>query len=293
MRDAVREIRTGMSGNEHPIECFDIRARRTVDNDIRTPHYHEHIEFLYADRPCDVGVWVGGESVRFRTGDMLVINANVPHTFDNRLELSGYICIKVLPEMVYSSESAFFDLRYALPFFKNSIEGYQYFSGEEIGDGSVRESFCSCLSEWQSREYGYEVALKSHVMSIFLWTVRHRQQRFPTVETESVNHRLIQRSLDHINSNYTDVTESSAAAVAGMSSSHYSREFSRCVGRSFRDYLLLTRINAAEKLLLLTDMSVTEIALASGFATSSHFIERFKRLRGMTPSKYRQTWVKN
>ena len=83
------------------------------------------------------------------------------------------------------------------------------------------------------------------------------------------------------------------AAVAGMSSSHYSREFSRCVGRSFRDYLLLTRINAAEKLLLLTDMSVTEIALASGFATSSHFIERFKRLRGMTPSKYRQTWVKN
>lgn len=293
MRDAVREIHAGRTGNEYPIECFDIRARRTLGGDIRTPHYHEHIEFLYADRPCSVNVWVGGESVRFETGDMLIINANVPHTFDNRLELSGYICIKVLPEMIYSAESTFFDLRYALPFFKNSLEGYQHFSREEIGEVGVRELFCSCLREWQSREYGYEVALKSHVMSIFLWTVRHCQQRFPTDGAEDVNHRLIQRSLDYINSNYTDVTEGSAAAVAGMSNSHYSREFARCVGRSFREYLLLTRINAAEKLLLLTDMSVTEIALASGFATSSHFIERFKSLRGMTPSKYRQTWVKN
>ena len=180
-----------------------------------------------------------------------------------------------------------------MPFFKNSIEGYQQFKIEEITDGSICECFRSCLREWRSREYGYEVALKSHVMSIFLWTVRHCRQRFPTAQAEDINHRLIQRSLDYINSNYAEVTEADAAAVAGMSNSHYSREFGRCVGRSFRDYLLLTRINAAEKLLLLTDMSVTEIALASGFATSSHFIERFKRLRGMTPSKYRQTWVKN
>ena len=111
MRDAFREIHTGKTGNEYPIECLEIMAKQAVDGIIRTPHYHDHIEFLYADRPCDVSVWIGGERVRFRSGEMLVINANVPHTFDNRPGSGGYICIKVLPEMVYSAESAFFDLR--------------------------------------------------------------------------------------------------------------------------------------------------------------------------------------
>ena len=81
-----------------------------------------------------------------------------------------------------------------------------------------------------------------------------------------------------------------AAATVNMSYSHYSRQFKRIMGRSFREYINAVRISAAENLLLTTDMSVTDIALASGFATSSHFIESFKKHKKITPAKYRQLW---
>ena len=91
------------------------------------------------------------------------------------------------------------------------------------------------------------------------------------------NVRLIEHSVEYINANYTDITEAQAAATVNMSYSHYSRQFKRIMGRSFREYINAVRISAAENLLLTTDMSVTDIALASGFATSSHFIESFKK----------------
>jgi transcriptional regulator GlxA family with amidase domain len=35
-------------------------------------------------------------------------------------------------------------------------------------------------------------------------------------------------------------------------------------------------------------MSITEVALASGFSASSYYGEIFKRLLGMSPGEYRQ-----
>ena len=62
---------------------------------------------------------------------------------------------------------------------------------------------------------------------------------------------------------------------------------SREVGTSFVELLLSERINAAKKLLLTTDMSITDIALDTGFSDSSYFIKKFRRSTGITPYKYR------
>lgn len=35
-------------------------------------------------------------------------------------------------------------------------------------------------------------------------------------------------------------------------------------------------------------MSITDIAMAVGFSSSSHFIESFRKLKSMTPAKFRQ-----
>ena len=47
------------------------------------------------------------------------------------------------------------------------------------------------------------------------------------------------------------------------------------------------KIKAAKKLLILTQKDMTEIALETGFSTSSHFISCFKKYTGMTPKCFR------
>jgi AraC-like DNA-binding protein len=77
------------------------------------------------------------------------------------------------------------------------------------------------------------------------------------------------------------------ARAAGLSRSHFSREFKRAFGESPRSYLLTRRLERAAALLRNTDHSVTDICLSVGLRGIGSFTSSFKRHFGMTPSAYR------
>ncbi len=291
MQQAVREKRRVYKGLEFPIECYRIRSHASAQP--KTPHYHEYIEFLYASGECDIKVWVAGKFVDFRTGDFMIINANVPHTFYQSLPVNNYICVKAVPEMLYFANNSFFDIKYVMPFVENDLLGYRFFGADEVRKSELPEIFNDALEEWIGKNYGYEVSLKSSLIRIFLWSIRQSHatgNHKETLERENSieNMRLMQRATEYINDNFSTANESEAASFVNMSYSHFSRMFKRIMGKSFKEYLTAIRINAAERMLFETDMPVTEVALACGFATSSHFIDRFKRAKGVTPKQYRQ-----
>lgn len=298
MEQAVRERRRLYGGIELPIECYNIRTSPGTVGQIRTPHYHDYIEFLYAAGECDVQVWVDGENVSFKTGDFLIINANVAHSFRNQLPINSYICIKALPEILSYSENSFFDVKYVKPFSKSGDGRYEYFSAEETAGSEIGAAFTDAMKEWIDKDYGYEMSLKSQLYRIFLWTIRKRYSKGEHLADSSVCNnaehiRLIQRAAEYINLNYATADEAETAAYINLSYSHFSRLFSRVMGKSFKDYLMTARIGAAERMLLESDLPVTEVALNCGFATSSHFIERFKQVKGVTPRQYRKIWIEN
>lgn len=74
-----------------------------------------------------------------------------------------------------------------------------------------------------------------------------------------------------------------------MSPYHFARIFKRVTGTSPYEYLLQIRIENAKKLLLLSGLSVEEIAGKCGFHSGSHFIRIFKSRVGMTPYQFRTT----
>jgi len=54
-------------------------------------------------------------------------------------------------------------------------------------------------------------------------------------------------------------------------------------------YLISTRMANAKFLLKISQMSVKEIAIRSGFSDESGFCTAFKKQEGMTPKKYRSS----
>jgi len=79
------------------------------------------------------------------------------------------------------------------------------------------------------------------------------------------------------------------AAVAEMSRAHFVRRFAQATGAAPSDYVLERRIERIERLLLATEMTVSEIARLTGFADGNYLAKAFRRKRGLSPLEFRAT----
>jgi transcriptional regulator GlxA family with amidase domain len=77
------------------------------------------------------------------------------------------------------------------------------------------------------------------------------------------------------------------ADVAGVSARQLNRLFNEKLGRSTMRYYRDLRLDKAQSLLRNSPLSMTEIALACGFASSSHFSRAYSESFGQPPSAYR------
>lgn len=94
--------------------------------------------------------------------------------------------------------------------------------------------------------------------------------------------------MDYIDTHYTeDLNLDEIAATIGFSKYHFSRLFRQYTNFTFCDYLCYRRIKVAEELLASPDLSITEVALQSGFPSISTFNRLFKQQKNCTPSEYR------
>jgi PAS domain S-box-containing protein len=84
------------------------------------------------------------------------------------------------------------------------------------------------------------------------------------------------------------LTMAELAAKLGLSVSQFGRQFKKRFGTTPLRYLIEVRITAACELLTTGDLSIERIALATGFYDQSHFTNQFRRLKAMTPSRYRE-----
>jgi AraC family transcriptional regulator len=84
------------------------------------------------------------------------------------------------------------------------------------------------------------------------------------------------------------VTLEDLAALVGISPSHFLRQFRRSTGIPPHQHLLQLRLEAAERLLRDSHLSISEIAAQTGFSDQSHLTRLFRRHRGITPHSFRQ-----
>jgi AraC family transcriptional regulator len=99
---------------------------------------------------------------------------------------------------------------------------------------------------------------------------------------------LRRQLVDFIESNLAEpLSLEQLASVCALSHYHFARMFHESLGLPPHQYLLSRRLNRARELLRSTRMAFADIALECGFASASHFSNRFKHAVGATPGAYR------
>lgn len=77
------------------------------------------------------------------------------------------------------------------------------------------------------------------------------------------------------------------ADIAHLSRFHFNRVFSTITGVSPRKFLATLRLEHAKRLLLTTDMSITEVCYDTGYSSLGTFTSHFTDLVGVTPRRWR------
>lgn len=103
----------------------------------------------------------------------------------------------------------------------------------------------------------------------------------------SYRRQIALRALQYLDEHYVDATLTEFAASEHMPVPQLSRLIKTELGSSFRDLLAAHRFSEAEKLLQRTNLPVTDIIAAVGYANSSYFYRRFYEKRGCTPQQFR------
>ena len=98
----------------------------------------------------------------------------------------------------------------------------------------------------------------------------------------------IRKALSYIAQHYNSHLEiAQVADHVGLSPGYFSTLFRESVGVSFREHLNRVRVEESKQLLLSTDYSLADIAVAIGFPDQSYYCKIFKKTVGLTPGKFR------
>jgi transcriptional regulator GlxA family with amidase domain len=100
--------------------------------------------------------------------------------------------------------------------------------------------------------------------------------------------RRLARAIEFMHAHVADdIGVKEIAAAASLSAFHFARAFRNTTGMPPYRCLLQCRVAKVRELLSIGDRSLAQIAAAAGFADQSHMTNVFRRLAGMTPSRYR------
>lgn len=100
--------------------------------------------------------------------------------------------------------------------------------------------------------------------------------------------------ISYINKHFFEELENkSLAALSGYHEYHLNRLFFSQTGMSMHKYILNLRMNEAKRLLLNTALPLNVIAEKVGFRNNTHFSSYFKKVTGLSPSRYRNSFQNN
>jgi len=140
-----------------------------------------------------------------------------------------------------------------------------------------------------ARDHGAELAKEVADQQLYAAVRTDRDsQRLSVPARIGVRHPRLASVIRMMEANTEEpISPARLAADAGMSTRQLERLFRRYLNRSPKRYYMELRLQKARNLLMQTDMSVINVALACGFASPSHFSKCYRARYNTTPYRER------
>jgi AraC-like DNA-binding protein len=260
--------------SDERIEFFD-RMYRDPSYKMPQAHFHDKHELYYLEKG-KTKYFIGNEIYLLEAGDLVFIPKGIFHKTD-RLDNSP--AERLL--LVFDSEFAGSDFAPYIDELKNLKLVHIPVDKQYL----IRDIIGKIEQENRLRQPGYVVMEQLYLRQLLVLISRYRMKDERQEFNES--YRTIQSAVIYISEHYSgDLSLDHLSQKYALSRSRFSKLFKEVTGVRLTEYINITRISAAEKLLAKKSMSITEVAERCGFNDSNYFAAVFKKLKGTTPKKY-------
>ncbi|MBQ4529596.1 MAG: AraC family transcriptional regulator [Lachnospiraceae bacterium] len=173
---------------------------------------------------------------------------------------------------------------------KNLLRSYGITDDKRVfycgSDLEYQNHFRTMIQELQMCRDDYTELLEIHLRQIFI--MLHRYFKTSSKMSNSQIAEEIDKATIFFNEHYNeDIRIDEYAETHNMSTSWFIRNFKQYTGSTPMQYILSIRIYNAEALLKNTQYNVTEISNIVGYDNPLYFSRIFKKVKGLSPSEYR------
>lgn len=147
------------------------------------------------------------------------------------------------------------------------------------------------LHEFTNRHFFNEEVIADLFSALLTIIIRNINQVSGRKSWLSVEGEKIDKMLSYIAINALEKEKMKIPVIANeflMSANYISIFVKKHTGLSIQNHVLKYKINAAEKLLKLSNYNINEIAEKLGFNDASHFNKIFKKQSGISPLRFRE-----
>ncbi len=153
-------------------------------------------------------------------------------------------------------------------------------------DETVNEHLRSIYEATEKKGEAAYLEAAGHLFLLFAYLRKNGFTETASIGKEAMFSKAV---LAFLNENYgKDISSAHAAKALYRSQGHFCRSFRQSFGESFSLYLRRYRLERAKEKLLTSSLSVSEIAMESGFSDAAYFAKTFRETFGVTPRTYRK-----
>ena len=250
-------------------------------------HWHHELQFCVVIQG-QVEFFVNQTRFILKQGDGIFVNTEQLHMARNLGSAdSTYICLDLHPRLISGFMGSIVQTKYVDPYLKNSEMTDCLLQRNVPWQAKILDLLLSIHKLFHSSERD-EMQICIWLSMVWHTFISSYTDCLPRSTTTSISPQ-VRKILEYIRANYASpITLDQISKQAALAKSTCCREFKKQIGYTIFDHILNVRLQEASRLLLTSNISITEVSIRCGFGNSSYFTKVFRLKTGFSPSAYRK-----
>ncbi|MBE6728385.1 MAG: helix-turn-helix domain-containing protein [Ruminococcaceae bacterium] len=267
-----------MSNNVYMLSSKDfpknqqLCAGRIIINKNYHLHFHDFFEIELITNGEGRQI-LNGKTYPLKRGAAYLIRPTDFHSIETTSELS-------IQKIMFNE--AMLSNTLAIDIIGSTTDYFALFEEEEF---SRLSELIQCLQYESDNDFEMRNAVEKNLLECIIICIM-RKTRKSDIDTKD---NQLRQALSYIHLNYRNaVTLKQSAKSINMTPAYFSSWFHKNTGKTYTEYLTSLRLSYAEKRLITSSDTITEICFDSGFYSVSNFLKEFKKKNNTTPKNYRK-----
>lgn len=269
------------TSQQFQVEVFDANRHFSV----KYPHRHDFFEVLYLSKGTGFHI-IDSNKYAIQPPCIFFLSPGQAHKIEFSSDIEGYIFI-FTPEFYLINQTNQNRL-IEFPFFFTIRQDNPPLNLVEESDVAFLESlFKKGISEIAKGE-SHSVELLRSVLDLILTSCSVLYKTDEKLVSKGKGHLMVKRFFQLIEENYSqNLSVAEYADRMAITPNHLTQTVNQLTGKTSSQIIKSKQILEIKRLLVHTNLSVSEIALQLNFHDQSYFTKFFKREAGISPLQYR------